>query len=465
MTKRYYSLRFERNDTLHHAGEQVLNSDSPLRIGQTETCDIKLNNPSQFEDALIAVIEKRENNQGWNLIRISPFKEHEVRVNGTPINYVHHLDDGDRISFEGQRQELTFNIREDALYNAPGLVMLGRKNNRPLIAWMALLSLTIIGFVLYQLYHRPMSQDMIDSAKQSVFQIRVDSIQLLVFQGDSSYIKKTARIDIDFEKENGTAFLTTDSDLVTARHCIQPWLNLPNETVMDTANYDTPLPIRMALEATTRNIIAESMGDDSTWWQMVSYCSLRKPEFSDSIVLSVNSNDFFFNDSRDHIIEYGDFEHQYFWRSLKVRPRRTNMMLGDIAYLPDSISHFGRKGNITMATKEEMQKLCQRANRPLIILGRTTHEVTNGSIKIELEEKQALLQMALTQNNFEDGYPNVVIAHDGTIGPGFSGGPVLTRHGLNGWRVIGVVSVMDKSSKDWYYSVPISEIERMKNAN
>ena len=104
--KEYYSIRYEITDALHKAGEQVFNADNVLRIGQTESCDVRIANDSQYEDAVFAIIEKRENGQGWKLIRMSPYKEHEVRVNGAPFDYVHFLNDGDRIAFTGQRQEL-----------------------------------------------------------------------------------------------------------------------------------------------------------------------------------------------------------------------------------------------------------------------------------------------------------------------------------------------------------------------
>lgn len=456
MSKPYYTLRFERDDALHKAGDQVANADNTLRIGQTESCDIRLVNESQYEDTVIAVIEKRADDKGWKLISVSPYKEHEVRVNGTPINYVHFLSHGDRIAFAGQRQELTFNIREDGMYSSTGIVAMGKRSNRSVIAWLVLISLVLVGFALLQLHSRPMSERMIESAKQSVFQIKVDSVQLVAHYGDSAVVSRTAYL----KDEYGTAFLTTDGSLVTARHCIEPWLNLPERTRLDTLCDATPQHIRMALEAVTRNIIAENE-DCSTRWQMVSYCSLRKPEVNDSVLLRVTSTDFIMNDCHDHIMELGDYEHQYFWRSIKVRPHRTDMMLGDIAFIPDAASMLHQNGTIKMATKEEVTELCQKVNRDLIIVGR----MSNNTESKQLQAPNARLLLQITEANCRDGYPDIVIAHDGNISHGFSGGPVMTRQGLFGWRVIGVVSVTDQNNDNWYYSVPISEIERMNNSN
>lgn len=454
MSKKYYSIRLEREDAFHKAGDQIVNADNTLYIGQNESCDIRIANESQYEDTIFAVIEKRTDGKGWKLIGLSPYKEHEIRVNGTPIHHVHFLNDGDRISFSGQRQELTFSIREDDKYTTSGIVVMGKRNNRSVIVWLALISLALIGFVLYQLSNAQMSDSMINSAKQSVFQISVDSVQLVAHYGDSNVICRTAYLKDEF----GTAFLTTDGSLVTARHCIEPWLNLPEGTRMDTLCESTPLHIRMALEAVTRNVIAESE-DDSTRWQMVSYCSLRKPEVSNSVLLRITSTEFFVDDSRDHIMEFGDFSHQYFWRSIKVRPHRSDMMLGDIAFLRNASELLHQTGTIKMATKEEVAKLCHKANRDLIIVGR----MSNNTESKQLQSPNAHLMLQITEANCSNGYPNTVIAHDGNISHGFSGGPVLTRSGLFSWCVIGVVSVTDTDNNNWYYSVPISEIERINN--
>ena len=454
MTKKYYTLRFERDDAFHKANKQIANADNTLYIGQNESCDIRIANESQYEDAILAVIEKRPDDKGWKLISVSPYKEHEVRVNGTPINHVHFLSNGDRISFAGQRQELVFNIREDDMYTSSGIVAMGKRNNRSIIAWLTLICAALIGILLLEFNTQSMSNRMINIAKQSVFQIKVDSVQLVAHYGDSTVICRTACL----KKEYGTAFLTTDGNLVTARHCIEPWLNLPEGARLDTSCQATPLHIRLALEAVTRNVIAESEGD-STQWQMVSFCSLRKPEVSDSILLRVTSTEFVINDSRDHIMEFGDYEHQYFWRSIKVRPHRTDMMLGDIAFLPNAATSLNQVGTIKMATKEEVTRLCQEVNRDLIIVGRMSNDTENE----QLQSPKAHLLLQITETNCHDGFPDIVIAHDGNISNGFSGGPLMTRSGLFDWCVIGVVSVTDKENENWYYSVPISEIERMNN--
>ena len=455
MSNKYYSIRFKSDDAFHKAGDRIFNANNTLYIGQTDACDIRIDNASQYEDVVIAVIEKRPDGKGWKLICTSPYKEHEVRVNGTPINIMHFLSNGDRIAFAGQGQELTFNIREDGMYTSSGIVALEKRSNRPVIAWLIVISLALVGFALYQLNTGPMSEHMIKSAMLSVYQIKVDSVQLVAHYGDSTAVCHTTYLQDEF----GTAFLTTEGSLVTARHCIEPWLNVPKGAHLDTS-FNSPFPhISMALKATTHNVIAENE-NGCTRWEMVSYCSLRKPEVCDSIMLRFSSSEMITNDSRDQIMELGDYGHQYFWRSIKVRHSRTEMMLGDIAFLPHANSLLHQEGTIKMATKERVTKLCHNVNRDLVIVGRT---ISNIGSK-QLQSSKAQLMRQITEANCRDGYPDIVIAHDGNISQGFSGGPVMTRCGLFDWCVIGVVSVTDTDNSNWYYSVPISEIERMNNS-
>lgn len=448
MSKRYYSIRFERDDAFNKAGSQMMNADNLLRIGQTESCDIRLANESQYEDAVIAVVEKRTEGKGWKLVKVSPYKEHEVRINGTPIDYVHFLSDGDHIAFEGQRQELTFNIHEDDLYTSNGIVQVPpSKGPRALLFWMLILTLGLCGFAGYRLYHRPITPQMVEQAKSSVFQLKVDSIQMVSIQGHDTTWLHSCRTDI-----TGTAFLTTDSLLVTARHCIEPWLNFPDTTNMDTASTVIPDFVKWALLATTNEILA----NDSVQWLTISYCSVLKMTPQPELLFKVKSTEFTMEKSRDLIVEHGDFDHQYFWRSMSARPRRVNMMLGDIAWLPittDKLPH--PQGSIRIATRKVMQDIAEHPDNEITVLGFPKVEIGAQ----EMEGAEGKLKKAIHLD--EEGYPKTVISHNGNLGEGFSGGPVLTKQGFK-WYVIGVISVTDKYEKNHFYSVPITEIERKK---
>lgn len=444
--KEYYSIRYEITDSLHKAGEQVFNADNVLRIGQTESCDVRLVNYSQYEDAVLAIIEKRENGEGWKLIRTSPYKEHEVRVNGTPFDYVHFLSDGDRIAFEGQSQELLFNVRHDDLYAFKGIVMTPKNSgNRTLKIWMLIITLLLSFVVVQHYYNRSITPVIVEKAKQSVLQIKVDSVKYLKITGTDTVVLGACE-----ENAAGIVFLTDDSKLVTARHCIEPWLNIPDTMRMDPTLKSMPLPVKWALEAVTHEVVE----DDDSHYQMVSFCSIYqlKPDYK--YLFSVKSTDFIMDKSRDHIVEYGDFNHQYFWRSISARPRRVDMMMGDIAYLnvTDEMP-INKIGVIHLASKKDIQSISDNPKIDIAILG--CPNVIIGKQEIECSFGSLKKKIRLAKN----GNPEFVIAHDGNLAPGYSGGPVLTKQGFK-WYAIGVVSVTDKFVKGRFYSVPVTEINK-----
>lgn len=444
--KKYYSIRYEMCDALHKSGEQLFNADNVLHIGQTESCDVRLPNDSQYEDAVFAVIEKRDDDKGWKLIRMSPYREHEVRINGSPVDYVHNLNDGDRIAFEGQHQELLFNIRHDDQYTSSGIITAPKgAGSRTLKVWLAVVTLALVLFSLRYYYYRPITPNMVEEAKNSVFQIKVDSVVFVKILGDDTVVLGSCQ-----ENAAGIVFLTDDSRLVTARHCIEPWLNIPDTMRMDPSSSTMPLPVKWALEAVTHEMI----GEDDSHLEVFSVCSVYqlKPEYQ--WLFSVKSTDFIMDKSRDHIVEYGDFSHQYFWRSISARPRRVDMMLGDIAYMPvDSRMPISPKGTIHLASKKDFQAICDEPKIEIAIIG--CPNVIIGKQEIESSMGTLKKKIRLTK----EGIPETVISHDGNISPGYSGGPVLTKKGFK-WYAIGVVSVTDKNVRERFYSVPVTEINK-----
>ncbi len=443
MSKRYYTLRYEHTDALHKAGDMLANADNVLHIGQAEGCDVRLPNVSQYEDAEWAVIERVEGADEWKLIRTSPYREHEVRVNGMPVTYVHFLQKGDCISFEGLRQELLFDIREDDLYTSTGIMPTPRRS-RVGVIWMSLLSAALMAIGAYLFVSRPMTDDMIDAAKQSVLQIKVDSICLICVQGGDTTVAASCRTDI-----GGVAFLTTDSLLVTARHCIEPWLNIPDTLTLDTLTTE-PEFVRMALKAETLN----SLGEDDCQWQVVSYCSLWQTQPNLSYLFSATSQEFCMDKSRDLVMELGDYDHYYVWRSISARPRRTDMMLGDIACMKVTTALMENPcGSIRLAKPQEMQRLCGKAGRDLVILGSPVATLDGHDIEISRDELRRPLRFT------EDGRPETVLSHNGEIAPGFSGGPVLTKCGVMDWCAVGVISATDRKNANRCYSVPVTELD------
>jgi hypothetical protein len=453
MTKSYYILRFEHSDALHKSGDRLYNAQEALYIGQTADCQVLLGNETQYEDAVYAVIVPRRDGEGWNIIRNTPYQEQEVRVNGVAIDYVHHLADGDRIAFANQRQELLFTVREDDDYQHAGIVLANRSVSRWLIAAAIIVPvLLFVGLFTYIEYNKDKKQltdDMLADAKLSVFQLMTDSVQLVAIdpaQHDTVVLGSTVW------GVAGTAFLTADSLLVTARHCIEPWLNIADSLKLDTAHVE-PLPVRWALQAETHN----TLEDDGTVWELICYCSIIRQDSTAQHIASVRSIDFVMEKDRDAVIELGDFEHLYYWRSITAKPRRVDMMLDDFAYMPVTTAIMEHpQGTIRLGRRQQLRQLCEQNNKTLTIVGFPESE--NVGAKDAEQSRDELKHRLLFD---DEGFPTTVLGHNGQIGHGYSGGPVLWRDGSD-WYAVGIVSVTDKKNKNRTYSVPVTEIERKK---
>lgn len=438
--KKYYTLRYERTDGQHKAGERIAASAETVRIGQQEDCDVRFANDTDFADETFAVIRPCKDTGGWQLVACSEFVI--TTVNGTAVRLVHYLDDGDRISFEGERQELLFNIHSDSKYNADGgTVVVSAPVSRKLeLAIFAILFILIciIGGYSYQIKNADRQRTaVIDSMKQSVMQISVDSVYYVERSASGTRIIGTYSYEQAEEHSiSGTAFLTEDSLLITARHCIEPWLN--DGTIMG-ANKPKDLkslPTRWALEAETYN----QTHDGDTTYLVVSVCRLYRGEKATDYVATYKSTDFSYDQSRDNIIEKGDFYNVYYWRSIQCGHTRRDMMLGDIA----SVKHCD-KGRISIAKDDDMKGMLRQGQR-LDFIGYPSYiesgmEPSEGEVKLEY-------------HNTGDE----MIAHNGGLKSGYSGAPALVVKGQSAYAV-GVVSVTDEGG-DRIYSVPITEINK-----
>lgn len=427
-------------------GKQYFNRDNVMHIGQTDACEVRLPNESQYEDAVLAVIVKRDADKGWKLIRMSPYKEHEVRVNGMPVENVHLLNEGDRIDFEGQKNEFTFSVRDDDTYNASGIVM-AQGGNKVVKIWMIVMTLGLLIFGLGYYYNQPITSSMINRAKTSTYRIVVDSVKLVKVQNGVSTVLESCAMS-----SPSTIFLTDDSLLVTARHSIEPWLNVSDRLQLDTISDEVPRDVKMALKAVTNEIL----GDGSYELNVVSVCSIYQIEPEYKFLFGVESSDFVMDKSRDNIKEYGDYDHLYYWRSISASLRNNEMMMGDFAFIPTKGLPIKPCGTIHVARVKDFQKMAKQDVIDVVMLGYpSTMLVKENKILTERGELKNSIELD------ENGYVKQVIAHNGDIVPGYSGGPVLTKQGFR-WYAIGVVSVTDKYVNKRFYSVPVIEIERMK---
>ena len=453
----YYALRYEHADARHRRGDCLLNSTEALRIGQTDDCKARIDNPTDADDREFAVVVSNGADGGWRLVRLC-FNA-ALMVNGEPVRYVRQLSDGDRISVEGVSQELLFSVRTDGVYGGQGIQTQPAALSR---RWLALLvCLPVVLFLLLLVYFnsrfsdgKQLTDDMKAEARTSVFMLRADSVWLVSIEGtDTTRLSSYSYMD-DGSGIVGTAFLTADSLLVTARHCIEPWLNDTSALMATDTAAIRLLPVRWALAAETFN----QTTDDSRRLELISWCSLYQTNDSvETPIATLRSVDFRMDKSRDEIIELGDFTHEYYWRSIAPRYRRTEMMLGDVAWMRAQGVVSQPRATLRRATADELQKHL-REGHPLHFMGFPAI----GAVA-HFEQRDDQVQM---RPHFDtQGLPDGDIHHNGELVPGFSGGPVLMRTGRSEWRVVGIVSVVDRQEQTRKYSVPITEIDRMKGNN
>lgn len=410
-------------------GVYTAGSDSVVTIGQVQGCDVRIVNRTRYVDVLFAKIVPDRDGEGWHLIKCTAY--YPILVNGIEMNRVHYLHDGDRLEFPNAA--VTFNIREGERMN-PSVTHI-HKDNR--IYWAVgaalLLIVALAGYYIFDRDRDTISTGMRADIEKSVYSVRVDSLQLV--RGDTvvdSYSYASA--------PSGTAFLTADSLLVTARHCLQPWLNMVRPEEYSKITSMTEWPVEKALYAETENQWA-----DSAVWRIRSFMT-----FSDEAGNSFtrNSDEFRINTDLDEIVELGDYNETKFWRSISHRYNREDMMLGDVA-----VAKEAHAGTIPIASAEELRKLLNPGVK-LTFVGHPESAVGGNRLDYKTDE----LHMPLRETA---GHPGrlFVLAHDGSLIHGFSGGPVLVRDGM-GFKAVGIISVVDGRNGNRSYSVPTSEIKK-----
>lgn len=403
-------------------------------IGSMEGCDFRLPDASSAFCPVVAKIKPDTDGRGWHIIRCSPTVA--VFVNGEPIRRVCYLTDGDVIETGGNR--FRFNELREA--NERHSVIRIEHRSSPLTKLLAILVLAIAAvgaFLIYDYNRERITGSMAEEIASSMFMTRVDSIQLVdVASGKvlESFVYETPPV--------GSAFLTTDSLLVTARHCLQPWLNAVNPVDFGRLPTLSEWPIARALAVETANQIS---GTDSL--RLRSFITLTDENGHQT---AVSSDRFTLNTSDDDIVELGDYSTPLYWRSISHRYRRCDMMLGDIA-----ATRFNRAGSIALADSADLRRLLREGKR-LTFFGYPVTGV-NGA---RLEHCSDELRLPLSDLTEQPGRL-MLLSHEGGLTPGYSGGPVIVRDRF-GFRAVGIVSVVDDKRESRSYSVPSSEINTLK---
>lgn len=440
MSQDYYTLSWSRPGHWYEKEKQLSAAADTVRIGQQEGCDAQIGNDGIFADEVFALI-RPDTPEGWSLIPVSCYIQ--CFVNGSPVSLVHHLQDGDRIRFSEAEEEFLFEVRQDEYVDRKG-VLHSTSLPRPVRIILFTLPFLLIGllslFVIRHVTENSFRERAIAALHSSVLQIQVDSVYFVRTTSESSRILRSfSYVHEQGGTENGTAFLTKDSLLVTARHCIEPWLNYQGIFLSTLALSGCSLPVQWALEAETYN--QTHTGD--TVFSVVSKCTFARGEDASEVLgLRLLSSDFIYDISRDEIVELGNFNQEFYWRSITERFARRDMMLDDIAYV-----HAGMAGSIRLATKDQLPGLLEQGTA-LTFMGYPNYQ-TKGFERSE----------GTVRRSYSEGE---MIIHNGQLVTGYSGGPVLVNRGTS-VTAVGVISVVDNKGGSRIYSVPVSEMKKEGN--
>lgn len=446
--KNYYSLRLLGSNAYHAKGDVLKTTNKVLNIGETADCEIRFES-GQYEPERYATIVENEDGKSWRLIQRSEHVNAQIAGSGG-FGFVHQLKDGDVISFDGQDLELEFHTHFDSNYGKNGIVVeqhTDKRLIRGIIGAIVALSIIILSLAFFMRTEEKtptIRYDQLQDYLSSVYIIRVDSVQWIeVSNGDTTLVRPTKIMGSGGAA--GTAFLTTDKKLITARHCIEYWIGNDIDLTTKVKNLPDDDIVKWAI--LTEKFMQERENEDVSQ-QLRVFFSIYEEQMPDEPVFSFSStnSNVHINRHHDGILQLADFSDDYYWRTVRPYFSDLEMELGDIVYMDVNIA-----GQIETADSASIAQLNQSSD--VAVLGYPNNasgkKVTFATGTIKENRADTLIRV------------NPDIQFDANITHGFSGGPVFIR--ANDKVVVaGVVSKIDTDNGIFKKAVPVTEIEYMK---
>lgn len=432
--KHYISLKIKGGNAFHQNGEKLKLTERIVNVGETLDCDVRFES-NGLQPEYYASIVQNEDGKSWRIVKRSQHIDINIAGKGT-IGYAHALNDGDIIKFGEQPMTLIFHTHFDDRYDE------GDKNNTWQWALTALLGLAALITLFLSIGNRKsgIGIEDVESLEESVYLVKVDSVRrIFITNGKEEWIPPTKILE--GEAPTGTAFLTTDGMMITARHCVEYWIgaNLDLTTKVSALKDDDI--VKWAIESETFNQThnADSMMQLRVFFSLFDFMGNKKYSFAST------DKQVHVNTERDGIFLLADFTQDYYWRSVRPYFSDRQMELGDILW----IDGLPKQGSVRVATEEQINKvkngtMLMVCGYPMTGIGDKRMTFTEGTIRRNAS--------AENENLF----------FESNINHGFSGGPVLMK--MDGEIVaIGVVSRVDSVSSGLYkWAVPITEIKDEK---
>ncbi len=453
----YCKLTYKFSAEKRQIGDYVLCGMTPFNVGQTASCEVKVPQSKMYEPELLATVVPAADGKGWNIACRTDACS--MYVNGERVLIACPLEDGDEIVFYdchngvpdkvGKKLmiKLRFDAFDDGDYSSVAGVMYKPKRslNRSAL-FAAILGVVAIGFALsaWLKDDNLLRHENFDDVSRYVCQIMTDSVYLVsdtIIDG-----KKEERVVEAICLENaarGTCFLTDSGLFVTARHCIEPWIN--DEKWNGTSDVSQMSPaLRLATWAETENHYL-----DKPKYSLRSHCvinfGMQQFEFY--------SSDFSINKSRDQVLCLGNEEQPIYWRTIVPIASRRDMELGDVV----SVKVENIKGTISLATMEDMHRFDEADDRDVVILG---YPVNDNNTDNVLNKVDGVCQQ-IEWNEEKNGIVGC-IQMSAAINSGNSGGPIFVRIDGN-LKVIGIVSKADtKAQQGTFWAVPATEVYHLQ---
>lgn len=418
----------------------VICSQQPLDIGQTSACDITLPERPDIVPVVCATILPRT--QGWYLVRRTDYVE--ITLNGKEVTAATPLHHRDKIAFNDgiHTTELLFTLCKDSHYDpSAGILYLPPKRNRWIIITAiiaTLASAVALTVTLLNKQHTMLRYADYDQYATSLYHIDTDSVFLakdtLIDGQIRTLLLEAAPLS---QPRRGTCFLTDQGYFVTARHCIEPWLD---DDQWDGLSTPTTAELRLATIAETKN-----QQQNQSKYKIYTRCVISNERHS----YIFRSSDFSTNRSRDIILPLGTDQNPLYLRSIIPIAQRHDMELGDFATLkaPDTLC-----GKLTLATEQELKKIDSQRDKDIAVLGFPIKNTSTHLVDCNHGNCQHL-----EYNNH--GSLAACIQISAEINHGNSGGPVLAL--IDGQiKVIGILSKADQfAEQGTFWAVPVTEVQ------
>ncbi len=430
--KHYISLKCKGGNAYLQNGKRLKLTERIINIGETADCDVRYES-DVLQPEYYASIIQNEDGKSWRIVKRS--QQIDINIFGKGIiGYAHQLSDGDIIQFDDQPMTLSFHSHYDDKYNDD------ENENTWKWAIIGMIGLIALIAVAINVGNRQeyISNEDVEPLEESIYLVKVDSVRrMLITQGSEEWLPPTKVLEN--EAPTGTAFLTSDGKLITARHCVEYWIGTNLDLTTKVKNLNEDDIVRWAIETESFNQQHEqdSVRRLKVYFSLIDFMGNKKYSFSST------DKQVHINTDKDGVFLLADFSQDYFWRSIRPYFTDRQMELGDILWI-DGIQD---QGKVKLANNEQIKNL--KSGTKLMICGYPTTGIG---------DKQMTFTEGTIRRHAQADCENLFF--ESNINHGFSGGPVLMKKGGE-IIAIGVVSRVDSISSGLYkWAVPITEVRR-----